>query len=53
MITAAVVVDSSDVEGVKCPTFQIWDPAVRRGGGAGGVVTSGLLTQPIVTEGSL
>lgn len=52
VITPAVTVDSSDVESVNSSTFQIWDVAGRGGGRAGRVVTSNLLGQHKVAEGS-
>lgn len=52
MITVAVFVDSSDVYGVKRPTFQIWYIAGRGRGSTAGVVTSNLLGQHKVAEGS-
>lgn len=52
VITVAVIVDSSDVERVKRPTFQIWDIAGRGSGSAAGVVTINPLSQHKVAEGS-
>lgn len=51
-ITAAVFVDSSDMEGVKRPAFQIWHITGRGGSSAGGVVTSDLLGQHKIAESS-
>ncbi len=51
MIAAALFVYSSDVEGVKCPTLQIWDITGRGGGSAAGVISSPL-GQHIVAVGS-
>lgn len=52
VITAALFVDSSDVEGVMGPTFQIWDITGRGGGCAADVVASDLLGHHVVAEGS-
>lgn len=48
----AVFVDSNGVEGVKRPTFQIWDITGRGGGSAAGVVTFDPFGQHEVAEGS-
>lgn len=45
MITATVLIHGCDMEGVKCPAFQIWDAAGWGGGGAAGVVTAVCLGQ--------
>lgn len=52
VITAAVFVDSSDMEGVKRPTFQIWHITGRGGSSTGRVVTSDPLGQHGIAEGS-
>lgn len=53
VITVTVCVDSSDVEGVDCPTFQI--RYTVRGGGAytAEIMTSDLLGEDSVTESSI
>lgn len=47
--TAAVLVDSLELKGVKCPTVQILDFTGRWGGSAAGVVTIGCSGQHKVT----
>lgn len=48
VITVTVFVDSGNIEGVDCPTFQI-----RYAAGGGGATTAGIMASNFLGQGSV